>query len=130
MRKIFVDTDLIIDYTNKKNRQLEKLLTQQESAVVELFINPVIIAEFFSDQKLEHTEKWEEAKELFKFFTHIDITSKIGYLAGEYLRKGKIQFLGDALIAATCINHDLNLATRNKKHFQKIMDLRLSDLAL
>jgi predicted nucleic acid-binding protein len=40
-------------------------------------------------------------------------------------RENKLIDLGDILIAATAITHDLPLATFNRKHFERIRDLRL-----
>jgi predicted nucleic acid-binding protein len=83
-----------------------------------LFINPVIIAEFYTDLKLKNKQKREKAGKFLRFFKTINISGKTGLLAGELLRENRVLFLGDALIAATAIAGQLKLATRNKKHFK------------
>lgn len=124
MDKIFVDTDILIDYTHDKSKILRILLSQQKQSKVELFINPVVLAEFFTDKKFYNNDYLERISEFLGIFNLLDITEKIGLLAGKYLRENKTNALGDALIAASCLTHNLKLATRNKKHFQKIPGLQ------
>jgi len=69
---------------------------------------------------------------LLKFFSKIKFgpakPKPFGFLAGDLLREEKIPFLRDALIATTCLIHEIQLATRNKKHFQNIPKLEFYDL--
>lgn len=125
MKKVFVDTDVIVDFTKKKNLILKTLLEQQLRRAVELYINPVVIAEFFTDQKFRRKAFLTKSQRLFTYFTLIDIDTKTGYLTALLLRENQALFLGDALIASTCIINKFELATRNTKHFQKIPHLIL-----
>lgn len=124
MHKIFIDTDILIDYTHDKSKVLRILLSEQKLNKVELFINPVVLAEFFTDQKLKNNNYMERISGFMGLFNIIDITGKIGLLAGQYLRENKINALRDALIAASCLSNDCILLTRNKKHFQHIPKLQ------
>ena len=54
--------------------------------------------------------------------THCDIAGTAGEILNTYHRSHGVE-LGDALIAATCIHHHLELWTRNRKHYP---DTRLS----
>lgn len=123
MLKILVDTDVLIDYSKGYAGTLEELFESQAKAQAELFINPVVIVEFYTDQKLKNKHRREKAGEFLRFFKVVNISGKIGSLAGELLRENRVSFLGDALIAATAITEKLKLATRNKKHFQNVPDL-------
>lgn len=123
MIKIFVDTDILIDYSKGCGRLLEKLLREQKEGKIELCLNPVVIAEFFTDRNLKNKDKFAQACDFFNFFSVIEVNKKIGLLAGELLRENKTSFLGDALIAATCLSANLKLATGNQKHFAKIKNL-------
>ena len=123
MKQILIDTNIIIDYTNGKDRFLQKLFKLQEQCEVELLVNPIIVSEFFTDINLQDGFKMSRAKDLFKLFTHSDITCKMGYKAADYLRSGQILSLPDALLAAFCIEKNIFLATRNNKHFNKIRGL-------
>ena len=53
-----------------------------------------------------------------------DITRRAYYLVKMYARSHGLQAL-DALIAATAFEEGLTLATKNRKHFQMISELKL-----
>lgn len=126
MMNIFIDTDILIDFSFDKDEILEPLFAKQKRGELVLKINPVVMAEFLADRLLSGSkQKEEKACQFLQFFEIVEITAKTGILAGRFLREGKIQFLGDALIAATCIIQNLQLATRNKKHYQKVSGLQL-----
>lgn len=124
MKQIFIDTNIIIDYSKGKDRLLQKLLKLQERCEAELVVNPVVISEFFTDKNLQDETKMARAKELFQLFTHADITCKMGYKAANYLMYGFSLSLGDALIAAFCTEKNIILATRNTKHFHRVYGLK------
>lgn len=125
MQKIFVDTDILIDYSKGYSQILDKYIKEQENGKIQLYINPVVVTEFFTDKNLENPKKQATAIEFFSVFNQIDITKKIGLLAGKILRENQTSFLGDALVAATCIIHDLYLVTGNTRHFKNIKGLKL-----
>ncbi|MBU1088261.1 PIN domain-containing protein [Patescibacteria group bacterium] len=125
MKKVLVGTDVIIDFTNGKNRILQDLLEEQKKEKVELYVNSVVLTEFFTSKGLEDKEKFRKAKELFSYFRLIEIGSKIAFKTAELLRKKEVDFLGDGYIAGTCLVKELRLITRNKRHFEKVKGLRL-----
>jgi predicted nucleic acid-binding protein len=53
-----------------------------------------------------------------------DITRRAYYLMKTYARSAGLRTL-DSLIAATALEDGLTLATKNRKHFQMIGDLKL-----
>lgn len=124
MDKIFIDTDILIDFTYRKNEILYDLLKFQKQGKAGLYINQVVLAEFFTDRKLRIKKNLDEAIDLVSFFVVLDINSKNGLLAGQFLREKQIFAVSDALIAASCMTSNLLLATRNRKHFQKIPGLQ------
>jgi predicted nucleic acid-binding protein len=126
--KILVDTDILIDFTKGYDHLLKTLLQQQTKGKTELYTTPVIVAEFFTDLQLADTDKHHQAQQFINYFTLLPITKRIGLTAGDLLRTGHPHTLGDALIAATCLIHHLHLATRNRKHFQKIPQLKFYQL--
>jgi len=125
MKKVLVDTDVIIDFTNGKNRILQDLLEEQKKEKVELYVNSVVLTEFFTSKNLEDKEKFRKAKELFSYFRLIEIGSKIAFKTAELLRKREVDFLGDGYIAGTCLVKGLELITRNRRHFEKVKGLKL-----
>jgi tRNA(fMet)-specific endonuclease VapC len=53
------------------------------------------------------------------------IMRRFAVIRGHLRRTGNIISDNDILIAATAIHHDLCIVTHNRKHFQRIPDLRL-----
>lgn len=117
MIKVLVDTDVLIDYSKGHDQLLGVLLEKQDDNELELWVNLVILAEFFSDKNLRDKNKFARAVEFTNLFRVAEIGKKIGLLAGKILREEKVNFIGDALITATCVSEKLLLATGNKKHF-------------
>ncbi len=61
-------------------------------------------------------------------FEIIELNENIGHRAGIYIAEYSLSNglrAGDAIIAATAAEHNLILATSNKKHFKPIRDLQL-----
>ncbi len=50
---------------------------------------------------------------------------RFGVIRGELQRRGEAIGDPDLLIAATALDHDLTLLTRNRKHFTRIPNLKL-----
>jgi len=125
MKQILVDTDVLIDYAHGMNAHLGKLLEAESRGSVQLWISPVNVAEFCTDKKLTSAKMRAKAEEFLSLFSVKETTKAMGILAGEFLRKGKTVYLGDALIAATCIAGNVMLYTRNTRHFAKIPGLEL-----
>lgn len=123
MKQVLVDTDVIIDYTKGKDDALARLFELQSKGEIELYITPVNIAEFLNDTALKNLEKQNKAQDFLRLFSVCDLTSVIGVVAGGYLQKKTISYLGDALIAAACTEHRLVLMTRNRRHFSFVSGL-------
>ncbi|OGM27054.1 hypothetical protein A3D00_05230 [Candidatus Woesebacteria bacterium RIFCSPHIGHO2_02_FULL_38_9] len=126
MDKIFVDTNILIDFSKGKSDLLKLLFREQKSGGVALYINPVVIAEYFTDERLASKEELEKAKNFINFFSLVYLSKKEGILTGELMRKKEVEFIGDALIASTCLINDFKLVTRNKKHFSKVPGLKFN----
>ncbi len=73
-----------------------------------------------------------EMTELQKFFqkcTFLPVTATISQIAFQLMQSFYLSHgltLPDALIAATAIEHDLTLYTRNTRHFRMIPQLKIS----
>jgi len=115
MNKIFLDTDVVINILKKKEETITKLKALKN---YQFFISPIVVAEIYAGA-LE--KEYEQIDKLFSYFTILDITSDIGYLAGKFAKKYKKAFnkitLEDYIIAATVKIHNLKLWTYNKKHY-------------
>ena len=123
MIKVSIDTDILIDYSKDRDTVLDKLLSEKN---VELYVNPVVIAEFLADQNLVSQKKLDEALDFLSRFKVININKKIGIETGRIMRKVPSLNWKDAMIAACCLVENCRLATRNQKHFNKITGLKFA----
>jgi len=121
--KVSIDTDILIDYSKDRDTVLDKLLSEKN---VELYVNPVVIAEFLADQNLVSQKKLDEALDFLSRFKVININKKIGIETGRIMRKVPSLNWKDAMIAACCLVENCRLATRNQKHFNKITGLKFA----
>lgn len=125
MKKVLVDTNIIIDHSKGFGEKFKKLFGLQKQKKLQMIINPIVIGEFFTDKNLNRKEALSKADRLFKVFSLSEVSIKDGFLAGEIIRKSQTAFLSDALIAANCINNDFELITNNQKDFRKVKKLIL-----
>ena len=121
MIKVSIDTDVLIDYSKGKDTILDKLLSEKKT---DLYINPVVMAEFLADQNLVNKKKLDETLDFLSRFKMINIGKNIGIKTGEIMRKIPSLKWKDAMIAACCLVENCLLATRNRKHFNKIKGLK------
>lgn len=63
-------------------------------------------------------------EEIFRIIALLPLTPEIAAQAVELRQQRRIG-LGDAIIAATALEHDLTLMTRNTRDFRQITNLRL-----
>ena len=121
MIKVSIDTDVLIDYSKGKDTILDKLLSEKKT---DLYINPVVMAEFLADQNLVNKKKLDETLDFLSRFKMINIGKNIGIKTGEIMRKIPSLKWKDAMIAACCLVENCLLATRNRKYFNKIKGLK------
>jgi len=125
MSKFLVDTSVLIDFSNGKDKLLSPLLKNQKKAKCVLYVNPIIITEYFTSDEFERESLFQKALEFIGIFANSQITKSDGLTAGKLLRKNQVNFLGDALIAANCLNNDFKLVTKNIKHFKNVRGLNI-----
>lgn len=124
MKKVFIDTNILIDYSKKYTDILRGLLERKKNNKLKLIINPIVIVEYLNDFNLVNEEKLTLAEKFLQMFDVFDINTEIAVITAELLRTKKVIYIGDAIIAATCIHHNLLLATNNKKDFRKVKELK------
>lgn len=118
---ILVDTDVLIDYSKKRSRVLEDLKNQG----CQLYLSPINVAEFLNNKNLiDNPRKQKQADEFVSLFRVPNISAQTAKLASFILRSVNNSYLGDAFIAAVCLENKFKLLTRNKKHFEKIKGLK------
>lgn len=127
MKKIVLDTSIIIDYARGKDKTLIKLLKLQKEKKVELIVPSLVIFEFYSGLSLEKKSIFQKTESLFTKFKIVKIDEQIAKMAAKINRKKKLyQKIGavDLLIGITTIYYSAYLATKNTKDFKKIPGLR------
>lgn len=115
-----VDSNIIIYATKPDGSVFRQLLTDEVCMT-----SVVSKVEVLGYQGLKDTER-HLLEELFETMPVLRITDSVVDKAIE-LRQARRMSLGDALIAATALHHDLMLTTRNTGDFVNIAGLKLRD---
>ena len=126
--KYLLDSDQIIWYLKGKSEVVKRL---QNLGRENLAVSTISIAEV-AEGIFGESEESARLLALEMFLAEInvlDVTRSIAYefarLRSKLRRKGKLLDNFDLLIAAACLALDLILVTENKRHFQRIPNLRL-----
>ena len=119
-----IDSNILID---AMNGIVDAVAFLEEQQTAELQISIVSAMELIAGcrNKIEMTE----LQRFFQKCTFLPVTATISQVAFQlmesfYLSHGLT--LPDALIAATAIEHDLTLYTRNTRHFRMVPQLEIS----
>jgi predicted nucleic acid-binding protein len=123
MTKVLIDTNIIISYDRGKEFDFNLLWDLFLFDEVELFTSVVVSYEYLLgiSRQIWHRKA---VTEKFRFLKVLPINNEIAKKAAGINQIHQIG-MGDAMIAATCLVHDLELATHNKKHFQMIEGLKI-----
>lgn len=128
MDQIIVDTDILIDYFRTNKGGLVNLLDKQLQGKLEMAISSVTVYELFSGKSSKETKSVISG--LISKFKIIPMDEKIAEFAGELNRDNNLSISShDFFIAATAILSDSSLATKNKKHFSRIPNLKLFSIS-
>ena len=112
-----IDSDILIEVSRARDQAVLARWDELSRSDVALFCSPVTVAELWHGARPREHGTLEA---LFAAIHCVPIDSKIGVRAGDYLRryaKSHHVELGDALIAAAVSIHDLELWTRNRRHY-------------
>lgn len=127
MNKIVVDTSILIDYVNGYAPWLDKILIPRLK-IANVILPTIVIAEYFTSTALEEEKEVKIAKQTFSLFQIQDLTQDIAQTLGVILRHKNYPSgtsLADLIVAATAISLDASLATRDKRDFDNILNLRI-----
>lgn len=126
MKKLLLDTSVIIDFLRRKDKKdtfLKKLSRQ------DLYISIVTHTELYCGKSVwESKTANQELKKLFSIFTILPLITGISQNAGKIKAYNHDRTILDCIIAATSIVHNLDLATLNIKDFEKIQGIKLFTL--
>jgi predicted nucleic acid-binding protein len=122
-QKICLDTDVVINFLNQKSPDpLTHLLSNSSN---KLFISALSVFEL--DLRTTNRVKVES---FLSNIPVIDFDSTSARIASEVIRflnqRGTPIDYRDLFIASCCLNRDCSLLTLNKKHFQRVPNLKLA----
>lgn len=122
---ILLDSSVLIDLFRKKDKQKSfffKLLDKEENFA----ISSITHYEIGVGNKKSNSDYWND---LYNNLTVIPFDENCSETAIEiYLdlrKKNRLIDLADLLIGATSVTHGITLATLNKKHFDRIVNIEL-----
>ncbi|MBI2268051.1 MAG: type II toxin-antitoxin system VapC family toxin [Candidatus Blackburnbacteria bacterium] len=122
MSKILLDSSIIIDYLRLKDKSQTVLYNLLEKEY-QLYTSIVAHTESYAGKSVWEIEKARVALEtLFSGIKILQLDEEISKKAGR-IRAAYGTNIVDAVIAATALSHDLELATLNTKDFEKIEGL-------
>jgi predicted nucleic acid-binding protein len=114
---VFIDTDVVIEVLRGRNRTFTENWQRLAASQVAILISPVTIAEVGAGAR---PPEEDAIARLFAPLICVPIDALIGRRAGEYLlryaRSHNVE-IGDALIAASAMQSNAALWTRNRKHY-------------
>lgn len=124
MKKILLDTSVIIDFVRRNNKE-STILFRLTKKGYRPCISILTHTEVYSGKSVweQHSARYEVEK-LFSGMEILPLESEISKKAGE-IKAHSNSTLIDAIIAATALVHGLELSTLNNKDFEHIKNLRL-----
>jgi tRNA(fMet)-specific endonuclease VapC len=122
---ILLDSSILIELFRKKDKSKTAFynLSQEYS---ELCISAITYYEIGIGNRKSHYEYWEQLTEnltVIPFDKACSISSIEIYL--EMLKTNNMIDLADLLIGATALTHNMQIATLNIKHFERIKNLEI-----
>ena len=120
-----VDSSSLIPYlAGEEGRDVDalELALQSKQAV----LPPVVLCELLSDPELP--QQVSRALKGFPLLALLEgFWERAGLLRAKVIAQGRKSRLADALIAQTCLDHDLPLITRDRdfRHFARVSRLKL-----
>lgn len=124
MKRIVVDTSVIVDFLRRKDKQNSLLISLVQNKY-QLAISIITHSELYAGKSVwERKEAGKELETLFSGMDVLPLSEEISKKAGEIKARHNINLL-DAIIAASAIIGKLKLAILNVKDFQKIDKMNL-----
>ncbi len=129
-RRILIDTSVFIDFLRKENK--ERTILWDLQTHYRCSMSAVTLFELLCGAKTEKhladvkiLEKWIES---LPFDDHV--AEKAATIFRELKTKNKLIEFRDIFIAATAYEHNLPIATLNRKHFENIEQITLIELKI
>lgn len=114
---IFIDSDVVIEVLRGRDQAILARWSVLAASPSPILVSPITFAEIGAGARASEMQK---ISQFFALLTCVVIDQGIGELAGEYLRrysKSHNHKIADALIAASAVQNQAALWTRNHKHY-------------
>lgn len=126
MTAVLVDTNIIIDYLRRKDKQNSlffKVFGQRKNKAI---VSATTVTELWAGKSMARKKVFQRVKGIIDKCKIIMPDLETSRLAGEILRKTDCQIaFQDAQIAALALRNKLPLLTLNEKDFQSIKGVAL-----
>lgn len=127
MKKVVVDTDIIIDYLRQPRKQtLFKKLVKN----FKIILPAVCLTELYTGKSAAKPKEESRLKRTVRKTKLVLADKSISKRAGILIRNYPNLYLADALVAATALEEKTPLCTFNKPHFENISGLKPFDIVI
>ena len=110
-----IDSDILIDYLRGVENARNFLMSTAEKS--NLSISVISIVELYAGKETKDEDKRKRVDEFLQSFILIGMDGSLARTAGK-LRRDYEKPFADMIIAATALEYNLCLVTRNIKHFE------------
>lgn len=114
---VLIDSDIVIEVLRARDAVILAQWSNLADSSSPILVSPITFAEIGAGAR---SGEMQAIARFFAPLTCVVIDQKIGQLAGEYLRqysKSHNLKIADALIAASAVQNQAALWTRNRKHY-------------
>lgn len=124
MVRVLFDTSVLIDFNRTGGGIYEQILEQAQISNLKITTASIVVFEFWVGKSMNNPQVESMAEKLFQDIEIICLDENIAKIAGKIEREGQSHG-NDAIIAATAIENNAQLATLNTKHFENIPGLKI-----
>lgn len=120
-----IDTDILIDAARGSTDAIALLEHLEESAIVRISV----VSAMEMVVGCRNANELVQVQTFFERVTIVPLTATVSWNALRLVQSYSLSHgltIPDALIAATAIDHDLTLCSKNVRHFQMIAGLRVN----
>ena len=126
--KVVVDSSVFIDYVRARKGLLPQLTDLVRRKKLILYIPTVVILELWTGLSMSEKGNERKMKRLLRPTKAFPLTRQLAEKSGQLLRDKVIEEFADSVVTATALHLDAQLATGNKRHFEKAKDLKFFKL--
>ncbi|MEM0202136.1 MAG: type II toxin-antitoxin system VapC family toxin [Candidatus Micrarchaeaceae archaeon] len=125
MSEVVFDTSILIDHLRGVSHASELIEKVSEGTTIG-HISVITISELFAGRDAGNERKRRLLEELVNLFNHVEISEAIAKSAGDIRRKYNSNLI-DSLIAATALNLNCKLLTKDFNNFRVIKEINIED---